>query len=157
MNSNDLQQLETLLDKKQDQFTVYKDVSQELLNASVDSAEKYITMRQQLTVDIDATNDAINELCRRFDDAALAQDVAMARIDYDAVPVPLQDAYNQGQAIRSIALSVVEMDKQITERLKGFQQQAVEKIKENKSVPIIKRYLTDLGSEQADGTSHGKA
>lgn len=147
-----IDRLAGLLSEKHEKFMEYETVTKEMLAADADSAEKYITKRDEIANRIDAISDEMRAVCDGLPEGKVLLDTMWVRLVYDDVPREYRGLYKQGQGVHSVAARIQNLDRQALERFESFKLDALGKIRENKTLPQIKKYMTDLGSEQQTGT-----
>lgn len=79
-------------------------------------------------------------------------DAAHARVDFAKVSGEFQCVFYGGQAVRSVISRIAETEKQAMEHLKVLRAKALENVRQNKEIPKIKKYLTDLTEPPIQGS-----
>ncbi len=141
----------TLLEEKKRLFLSYEKATQGLLGCDADSAEQYIIERERLAIEIDAKNEEIAREASEMPAPALVRGAAGASIDFEKVPGEYHCVFYAGQAVRSVISRVIESDRQATEHLEKLRGLALENVKQNKEIPRIKRYISDLAAPPQTG------
>jgi hypothetical protein len=134
----------TLLDCKKELFSKYEQATLALLDCAVDDAEHYITERGRIATEIDGVVDEIEQGCGQLPDAAVLLACVTARIEFDRVPGGYQCIYYSGQAVNSVIQRIARTEEQVTERLRRLRGEALDGIRQNRDLPRIRKYLTDL-------------
>lgn len=148
---NTIDKLCALLDEKKELFLRYRQATEGLLECTVDSAEQYITEREMLANEIDAKNEEIARVCADVPAAELLLGAAHARVDFDQIPNEYHCVFYGGQGVRSVISQIMESEKRAAERLQHLRSQALQGVKQNKEIPKIKKYLSDLAEPPVQG------
>lgn len=152
-----VKKIEKLLHKKYELFLEYERATEALLVADADSAEQYITKRTEIATAIDTVDERVAELSNDFPDRELLMESVRAKPAYEDVPKAYRGLFEQGQQIRSVVYRLMDADQRIVERLEAFKEEALEKIKDNKSLPQIKKYMNGLSDTSSGSFRNSKA
>ncbi len=146
----------TLLEEKKKLFLDYEKATLGLLDCNADSAEQYIIEREHLAIEIDGINEKIAREASEMPAPQLVRDAAAASIDFEKVPSEYHCIFYAGQAVRSVISRVIVSDGQAKEYLERLRGQALESVKQNKQLPRIKRYISDLAAQPQTGSLRDK-
>lgn len=146
-----IKQVCALLQEKLELFLQYKAATENLQTCKADFAEQYITQRQELANKIDAKNEEIAKMCELEPASQLLFAAANAQTNFDGLPNEYQAVFYKGQEVQSVIGQILQSEKRAEENLQSLKAQALEGIRQNKDVPKIKKYLSDLTQPMPQG------
>ncbi len=144
-------QLYDLLAEKKSKFLQYEQLTQDMLHCSTDDLGDYITKRGNLANEIDLLSERMQELYQPQKNAELYAKICFAQADFADVPKAMHPLFTLGQEVRAVLARTQKMEPAIMQRLETLKTEAFQKIKENRNMPKIKKYLSNLGEQPGSG------
>lgn len=148
----------SLLEEKKELFLQYEEATLAMLGCEADAMEQYIIRRDELANRIDDKNQEIARVCEEHPSREMLLAASEAKMEFAGVPSEYQCVFYGGQAVQSVISRIVQSDAQVVGRMEILKGQALEHVRQNKDVPKIKKYLTDLTEQPQQGALRsGKA
>lgn len=147
-----INQLSCLLEEKKEKFQMYETQTLALLSCELEDMEQYIINRDALATEIDELSEEMARICSDMPGGDLLMDILQTKVNFENVPDEYHPLFYSAQAVRSTVNRIAQTERQAVERMELFRSQALEQVKQNKDMPKIKKYLTDLTDTTPQGS-----
>lgn len=140
-----------LLEERKELFLQYEEITVEMLDCPTEEAEQHMARRAELAVQIDENIEQASSVCGDAPDRRIILDAAGGNVEFAKVPSEYQCVFYSGQGVRSVVSRIMESEKQVRVRLEKLRDEAREHLKQHQDVPVLKKYLVDLGEKPTGG------
>lgn len=150
---NKFDEIEALLTQKLDLFCQYEQQTDALINASEDCVDNYITNRDELAINIDTISQKILAALDKSD--KMLENAVYCRGSYSDFNPQQAHINDISSKIYACISRISEKNSLFTDNLSAQKDATMDKIKQSKNTPKIKKYLGALGSQQNDSILSG--
>lgn len=150
---NNIDEIKTLLSSKLELFVSYEQQTDALIDAQEDCVNNYITKRDELANNIDAITQKIIK-CLEGGEKAL-ENAVYCRGNYADYSAEQAEINNISSKIYACINRISEKNTLIADSIAAQKDATLEKIRQSKNTPKIKKYLGALGSQQNEGILSG--
>ncbi|MEG1630635.1 MAG: hypothetical protein RR423_00085 [Hydrogenoanaerobacterium sp.] len=145
-----------LLKEKKALFTEYKKCTDEMVQASVDTIEDYITKREQLANKIDKITFRITECCDGAKNAAELHRALQPSVCGGASGEDTKAVFAASQEVFALIKQISAQEPAIIKRMQQQRDELLVKIKKSHNIPKIAKYLSGIASHPQNGTVLGE-
>lgn len=147
-----MQNILSLLIKKQALFLEFEHYTNLLLVCDVDDMDNYITKRANLANEIDNVTVQISDLTKMATVTPSANAILDNSCSFSEVPLQWQAVFIESQKIHGIVSRCIEANLQALERMTEVRDHLKELIVQNNNTPRIIKYISTSGALQQESS-----
>lgn len=147
-----VQNILSLLTKKQLLFLEFERYTNLLLVCDVDDMDNYIIKRANLANEIDNVTVQISDLTKTATVIPSATAILDNRCSFSEVPLQWQDVFIESQKLHGIVSRCIEANLQALERMTEVRDHLKELIAQNNNTPRIIKYISSSGALQQESS-----